>query len=199
MARRIRCATCGTQSPARAGACWFCGDSVVEAMLVDGGTLALPTRLTGEVATTSADDARATAVWKSRLSLALLTVVSIAICAGAFIVDAGLGFTVTLLVAPAVVQTSRAVNREAARGRSLSAVAKTGAFVRSLMMGIAARAAGFATFLSITLITLAAGRLLSKMFNNEAIFLVCGALGVSLGIFAGFWVALKIHRQRLSV
>jgi hypothetical protein len=199
MARRVRCATCGTESPARAGACWFCGETVVEAILVNGSTLALPTMLSGDIATDCAADARTTTLWKSRLSLALLTVFSIAICAGAFAIDPGLGFTVTLLVAPAVVQTSRAVNREAARGRSLSTFAKTGAFVRSLMMGIAARAAGFATFLSITLITLAAGRLLSKMFGNEAIFLVCGALGVSLGIFAGFWVALKIHRQRLTV
>lgn len=202
MARRIRCATCGTETPARAAACWFCGDSVVEAIAVHG-TLTLPGSIAGS---TAADDpfapvinARQIARWKSRLSLGLLAVLAVAVCGGAFAISAGLGFTVTLLVAPALVQTSRAVNREAARGRTVSVLAKTGAFVRSLLMGIAARAAGIATFLSITLVSLAAGQILAKVFRNEAICLVFGVVGVSLGVFAGFWVALKIQRQRISV
>jgi hypothetical protein len=207
MARRVRCATCGTESRPHPGACWFCGESVVEASVVEAsavetmtvdGSLALPGLRAGDVAASSADPRRV-ALWNSRLSLGLLAALAVAVCGGAFAISAGLGFTVTLLVAPALVQTSRAVNREAARGRSVSAYAKTGAFVRSLLLGIAARAAGFATFLSITLVALAAGRLLSKMFANEAVMLVFGTLGVCLGIFAGFWVALKIQRQRLSV
>jgi hypothetical protein len=123
----------------------------------------------------------------------------VAVCGGAFWISEGLGFTVTLLVAPALVQTTRAVRREAARGRSVSTVAKTGAFIRSLLLGIAARAAGFATFLSITLISLAAGQLLSKIFGIEEFRLVAGCMGAAIGLLAGFWVAIKINRQRLSV
>lgn len=202
MARRVRCATCGTEAPAKAAACWFCGDSVVEAMAVDGA-LALSGMFAGRSATDESFApvvrSRRIARWKSRLSLGLLAALAVVVCGGAFAISAGFGCTVTLLVAPALVQTSRAVNREAARGRSVGVLARTGAFVRSLLMGIAARAAGIATFLSITLVSLAAGQILAKVFGNEAICLVFGVVGVSLGVFAGFWVALKIQRQRISV
>ena len=199
MARRVRCATCGTQNTAAAGDCWFCGDSVIEAVVAEG-QLALPGGFSSDIDRgLLRSDAIRRRIAKLEAGLALLTLLAVALCAGAFVLSKGLGITVTLLVAPALVQTTRAVRREVKRGRSISTVAKTGAFVRSLLLGIAARAAGFATFLSIMLIGLAAGQLLSKLFGGKTFLLACGSIGVAVGVYAGLRVAVKINRQRLSL
>ncbi len=203
MARRVRCATCGTETTAAIAACWFCGDSIIEASVSDGA-IALPGGFALDASSESTIGSTMTQAMRRRivrleLGLGLLALLAVVLCAGAFAINKGLGITVTLLVAPALVQTSRAVRRETKRGRSLSTVAKTGAFVRSLLLGIAARAAGFATFLSVTLIGLAAGQLLSTLLGSDAFLLLFGCLGVAIGICAGFWVAVKINRQRLSL
>jgi len=199
MARRVQCTTCGTDNRAAADDCWFCGDAIRSVSMADG-SIALAGGVAGEFAADLSPDRSASrGLLGGELGLALLALLAVAVCAGAFWIAPGFGFTVTLLVAPALFQTARAVRREAARGRSVSTIAKTGAFVRSLLLGIAARAAGFATFLSITLIGLAAGRLLSKLFGNDAAFLVFGTLAISFGVLAGFWVAIKVNRQRLTL
>lgn len=198
MARRVQCATCGSDNRAAADDCWFCGDAI-RSVAVANGSIALAGGVAGDLAADLSPDRASRGLLGGELGLALLALLAVAVCAGAFWIATGFGFTVTLLVAPALFQTARAVRREAARGRSVSTVAKTGAFVRSLLLGVAARAAGFATFLSITLIGLAAGRLLSKLFGNDAAFLVFGTLAFSFGVLAGFWVAIKINRQRLTL
>ncbi|MEX2187383.1 MAG: hypothetical protein WD875_11330 [Pirellulales bacterium] len=199
MARRVRCASCGTENAAASGGCWFCGDTVIEAVVADSA-LALPGGFVGDIAgRASPDESIRRRVVSMELGLGVLALLAVALSAGAFAISIGLGVTVTLLVAPALVQTSRAVRREAKRGRSVSNVAKTGAFVRSLLLGVAARAAGFATCLSVTLIGLAAGQLMSKLFGSDAFLALLGGLGMVIGVCAGFWVAIKINRQRLPV
>jgi hypothetical protein len=198
MGRRVQCTTCGTDNRAAADDCWFCGDAIRSVAMADR-SLALAGGMAGDFSADLVPDrANSRGLLGGELGLAVLALLAVAVCAGAFWIAPGFGFTVTLLVAPALVQTARAVRREAARGRSVSTVAKTGAFVRSLLLGIAARAAGFATFLSITLIGLAAGKVVSQLFGNAA-FLVIGVLAVSFGILAGFWVAIRINRQKLSL
>jgi hypothetical protein len=187
MGRRVQCTTCGTDNRAAADDCWFCGDAIRSVAMADR-SLALAGGMAGDFSADLVPDrANSRGLLGGELGLAVLALLAVAVCAGAF-----------WLVAPALVQTARAVRREAARGRSVSTVAKTGAFVRSLLLGIAARAAGFATFLSITLIGLAAGKVVSQLFGNAA-FLVIGVLAVSFGILAGFWVAIRINRQKLSL
>jgi hypothetical protein len=199
MARRVRCAACGTEHRAVAGSCWFCGDSVVEAVVVKDALAIVPAWIDNAALSDGRRRIRAPNVAGSHFGLALLALTAVSVCGVAFWIAISFGITVTFLVAPALVQTGRAVRRETARGQPVSAVAKTGAFARSLLLGVAARAAGFATFLSVVLIGLSAGNLLAQLLGNQAIGIVLGGLGFAVGICAGFWVALKINRQRLSI
>jgi hypothetical protein len=178
-----------------AAQCWFCGDVVVHLSPMskshDG-----PWPVGNAMHSQAGGDAAARGV---EVGLATLTVLALAICGAGFWINTGLGFTATLLVAPALIQTRRAVRREEARGKTVGAIAKFGAFVRSLLLGIAARAAGFATLLIVSMIGFTAGQFLSLFTRGIWPTIVFTVIGAALGAVAGFWVALKINRQQVTV
>ncbi len=188
MGRRVHCGTCGSDNLASASDCWFCGDAI--AMLAantPGGR----------------DDPARPAQWSvggtRQVGLAVLSLVAVSLCAGAFWLSIGHGIATTFFIAPALMQTAWAVERAESRGRRVSIVQKTGAFVRSLMIGVAARAAGLATFMVALMIGLAAGNLLALAFGHDWLLKAGGLAGALIGALAGFLVAMRINRQRLSV